>query len=202
MAYVVGVAGGTGAGKSTIVRGLIERLGGTVIDVDAYYLDRSGLSPAERLRLNFDEPDAIDAPLLVEHLQRLAQGEPVAKPIYSFVTHTRVGTETVAPARLIVVDGLFTWWWEPLRALLGLKIFVDAPTTIRLARRLQRDVGERGRTVEQVLEQYRTTVRPMHERYVEPIRAHADLVVINTGPLEVAVEEVVAAVRALARGAA
>jgi uridine kinase len=193
MACIVGVAGGTGAGKSTIVRRLLDRLDGAVMDVDSYYLDQCDLPSEQRSRLNYDTPDAIDAPLLVKHLRRLAGGEPVGKPVYSFATHTRVGVQPVAPADLLVVEGLFTWWWEPVRALLTLKVFVDAAADLRLTRRLQRDVAERGRSVAEVLEQYRSTVRPAHQRYVEPTRALADLVVVNDGTVEAAVDQVLAA---------
>jgi uridine kinase len=195
MTSLIGVAGGTGSGKSMVVHALVERLGGCVIDLDSYYLDHSGFAPEERSRLNYDEPGAIDSALLVEHLRRLAGGHAVEKPVYSFETHTRVGVEAVAPARLTIVEGLFTLWWEALRGLLDLKVFVDAPADLRLIRRLRRDLAERGRTVEQVVQQYVATVRPMHERYVEPTRAHADLVVTNDGPVERAVEQVVAAIR-------
>ncbi len=195
MASLIGVAGGTGAGKSAIVRGLVERLGGGVIDLDSYYLDRSGLAPEERSRVNYDEPASIDAALLVEHLGCLARGEPVEKPVYSFETHTRVAVEVVSPARLMIVEGLFTLWWEPLRALLDVKVFVDAPADLRLIRRIRRDLAERGRTVDQVMQQYLGTVRTMHERYVEPTRAHADLIVTNDGHVQDAVEQVVAVVR-------
>ena len=195
MAHLIGVAGGTGSGKSTLARALVDRFGGCLIHLDSYYLDRSGLPPEERVRLNYDEPAAIDAALLVEHLRRLARGEPVQKPLYSFETHTRVGGEMVTPARLLIVEGLFTLWWEPLRALLDVKVFVDAPADVRLIRRTRRDVAERGRTVDQVLEQYLGTVRPMHERYVEPTKAHADLVVVNDGRLSDCVAQVEAAVR-------
>ncbi len=195
MASLIGIAGGTGAGKSAIVRGLVERFGGCVIDLDSYYLDRTALPPEERGRLNYDEPAAIDAALLVEHLGCLARGEPVEKPVYSFETHTRVAVEVVSPARLMIVEGLFTLWWEPLRALLDVKVFVDAPADLRLIRRIRRDLAERGRTVDQVMQQYLGTVRPMHERYVEPTRAHADLVVTNDGPVQDAVEQVIAVVR-------
>jgi uridine kinase len=192
---VVGIAGGTGAGKSTIVEGLVDRFGDCVIALDAYYLDRSTLPAEERARINYDEPGAIDASLLLEHLERLTRGEPVEKPRYSFETHMRVGVEMICPARLVIVEGLFTLWWEQLRSLLDVKVFVDAPPDLRLIRRIRRDLTERGRTVEQVLQQYVGTVRPMHERYVEPTRAHADLVVTNDGPVEAAVERVVVAVR-------
>lgn len=192
---LIGIAGGTGSGKSAIVRGLVERLGGCVLDLDSYYLDRSHLDPTERRRVNYDEPAAIDAPLLVDHLSRLSRGEPVQKPVYSFESHSRVGLALVAPARLMIVEGLFTLWWESLRALLDVKVFVDAPPDIRLARRLRRDVTERGRTIEQVLHQYLATVRPMHDRYVESTRGQADLVILNDGPLQDALEQVIAAIR-------
>lgn len=195
MTSLIGIAGGTGAGKTALVRGLTDRFGGCVIDLDSYYLDRSALPPHDRSRINYDEPAAIDATLLVEHLVLLARGEAVDKPLYSFKEHARVGVEVVSPARLVIVEGLFTLWWEPLRSLLEVKVFVDAPPDVRLIRRIRRDVAERGRVVEQVLQQYIDTVRPMHERYVEPTRAHADVVVANDGPIQGAVEWLVTAVR-------
>src|SRR5204863_672000 len=117
------------------------------------------------------------------------------KPQYSFQTHTRIAAEIVMPAALVLVDGLFTLWWESIRALFDLKIFLDAPADLRLARRIRRDVTERGRTVDSVLTQYLSTVRPMHDRYVEPTRAYADLVVTNDGALQDCVEQVTASVR-------
>ncbi|PYN18526.1 MAG: uridine kinase, partial [Candidatus Rokuibacteriota bacterium] len=140
---LIGLAGGTGAGKSTIVRALMDRFGGCAIDLDAYYLDRSGLPPEERPRINYDQPAAFDDALLVEHLGRLLGGEAVPKPVYAFDTHTRVGVEVVAPARLVIVEGLFALWWESLRSLLAVKVFVDAPADVRLVRRIRRDVAER-----------------------------------------------------------
>jgi uridine kinase len=198
MPYLIGVAGGTGSGKSTIARALVDRIGGCVIDADSYYVDRSAVPAAERRLCNYDEPAAIDDSLLIEHLTRLARGEAVARPVYSFATHTRVGVTPVLPAKVIVVEGLFTLWWEKLRALLNLKVFVDAPADLRLARRLKRDLMERGRTVDQVLQQYLLAVRPMHDRYVEPSRVHADWVVLNDGSIEGIADEVAAPVRALA----
>lgn len=192
---LIGVAGGTGSGKSAIVRALVDRVGGTVIDLDSYYRDRSGLHPAERGRINYDEPIAIDDGLLVAQLARLVDGESVQKPVYSFESHSRVGVEVIAPARLVIVEGLFTLWWESLRSLLDVKLFVDAPPDLRLIRRIRRDVAERGRTVDQVVQQYLASVRPMHERYVEPTRAHADLVVSNDGPIADATERVIDVVR-------
>ncbi|MGH7347154.1 MAG: uridine kinase family protein, partial [Candidatus Rokuibacteriota bacterium] len=123
------------------------------------------------------------------------RGEPIRKPVYSAEAHARTGVELVAPARLVVVEGLFTLWWESVRMRLDVKIFVDAPADLRLIRRLRRDLADRGRTVEQALHQYAGLVRPAHERYVEPTRAHADEVVTNDGPLEDAVEQVIALVR-------
>ena len=194
---MIGIAGGTGAGKSTVVRALVDRFGGIRVDLDSYYRDRSAIKPEERSQINYDEPDAIDLTLLMDHLSRLKAGEAVPKPRYSFHNHTRVGFDTVPSARLILVDGLFTLWWEELRTLLDLRVFVDAPADLRLLRRIQRDVTERGRSVESVMTQYLQTVRPMHERYVEPTRVHADLVVSNVEPVEECVKPVVAAVQAI-----
>jgi len=183
---IIGLAGGTGSGKSSIVRGPVARIGGCVIDLESYALDGSSAD---------DEPEAIDTTLLVTQLGELRRGEAIRKPVYSLETHTRTGVEVVAPARLVLVEGLFTLWWESLRSLLDVKVFVSAPADLRLIRRIRRDLAERGCTVEQVLHQYSGPVRTAHERYVEPTRAHADDVVINDGPLEDTVEQVIALVR-------
>jgi uridine kinase len=196
--HVVGIGGGTGAGKTTLVDRLRDRFEPVcVVDVDAYYLDRSHVAPDTRSGLNYDEPAAIDIELLLAHLRRLAAGEPVWKPRYSFETHTRVGVEPLRPAPLVVVDGLFTLWWAELRALLDLKLFVDAPADVRLARRIERDAVGRGRTVESVVAQYRATVAPMHAIYVEPTRGFADLVVVNGGPPDRWTDEAIGAVAGL-----
>jgi len=192
---IIGLAGGTGAGKSSIVRSLVERIGGCVIDLESYTLDRGAAAPEERGVIGDDEPAAIDTALLVSHLEDLRRGEPIRRPVYSPESHARTGTAMVAPARLVLVEGLFTLWWESLRSLLDLKVFVDAPADLRLTRRIRRDLADRGRTVEQVLYQYSGPVRSAHERYVEPSRVHADDVVINDGPLEDAVDQVIALVR-------
>ena len=196
-AVMIGIAGGTGAGKSTLVRAVIGRFGGVCVGLDSYYRDRSAIKLEERSQINYDEPAAIDHTLLIEHLRRLRAGESIQKPRYSFHTHTRTGTETVPSARLILVDGLFTLWWEELRTLLDLRVFVDAPADLRLLRRVQRDVTERGRSVESVMTQYLQTVRPMHERYVEPTKLHADLVVTNGRLREECTKPIVAAVHEL-----
>lgn len=192
---IIGLAGGTGSGKSSIVRSLVERIGGCVIDLESYTLDRSAFPPEERSPIAGDEPAAIDTTLLVAHLEDLRRGEAIRRPVYSPDTHARTGVELVAPARLVLVEGLFTFWWDALRSLLDVKIFVDAPSDLRLIRRLRRDLADRGRTVEQVLYQYSGSVRPAHERYVEPTRVYADDVVTNDGPLEDAVDQVIALVR-------
>ncbi len=201
VAYLIGIAGGTGSGKSTVVRALLDRFGGVCMDLDSYYLDRSAISAEERDDLNYDEPAAIDHILLIEHLKRLKAGESVQKPRYSFHTHTRVGIETVTSARLILVDGLFTLWWEDVRRLLDLKVFVHAPADRRLIRRIQRDVVERGRDLESVLRQYLQTVRPMHDLYVEPTRVHADLVLNNGATVRECLESLIVAVEGIVGGA-
>jgi uridine kinase len=190
---LVGVAGGTGSGKTAIVRGLVERFGAAVIDVDAYYVDRGDLGMEERRRVNYDEPTAIDSDLLIRQVAEVSRGRIISKPVYSFETHRRVGSAVVMPAPLTIVDGLFALWWSELRALLDLKVFVEAPADLRLIRRLRRDMRERARTVDEVLDQYLGTVAPMHERYVEPCRTHADLVIANTGPLASSLHPIVAA---------
>ncbi|HEY7203348.1 MAG TPA: uridine kinase [Methylomirabilota bacterium] len=200
--FLIGVAGGSGSGKTTLCRALTERSPDvSVLDLDAYYRDRSHLSPRERERLNFDEPAAFDARLLAEHLGCLARGQAIAKPVYSFVSHTRVGTERFAPGRFVLVEGLFSLWWEDLRRLWDLTVYVDATVDLRLDRRVRRDVASRGRTVESVIAQYAETVRPMHERYVEPTRRHARVVLCNEGAIEAVLTPMMEALRRLnARG--
>jgi uridine kinase len=187
---IIGLGGGTGSGKSAIVRGLVARVGGCVIDLDSYAID---LPPNGRTEMVDDEPAAFDVPLLVAQLGELQRGEPIRKPVYSAEERARTGAEVVAPARLVLVEGLFTLWWDALRSVLDVKVFVDAPAHLRLLRRIRRGLGDR--TVDNVLQHYAGPLRATHERYVEPTRAHADVVVTNDGPLEDAVEQVIALVR-------
>lgn len=190
MSIIVGVAGGSGAGKSTLLAHLVGQLPESrVIDLDSYYLDRGHLPANARKHLNYDEPAAFDLPLLMEQLRRLAAGGSIEKPKYSFANHRRIGACAISPAPVIVVEGLFTLWWPEIRALLDVALFVDAPADVRLLRRLTRDVAERGRTVESVAEQYLLTVRPMHERYVEPSKGYADHVIDNSGAVDNAVDQ-------------
>lgn len=188
-ARVIGIAGGSGSGKTTLCRAIAGSARDvSVLDLDAYYLDRAHLSPAERAVLNYDEPAAFDIELLAEHLRCLADGGTITKPIYSFATHTRIGAERFAPGRLVLVEGLFTLWWEEVRRVCDLTVFVDAPGDLRLLRRIRRDIETRGRSLESVTTQYLETVRPMHERYVEPTRRYAALVVQNEGSVEAALD--------------
>lgn len=148
-----------------------------LIDIDSYYRSLDGMPPADRERVNFDHPDMIDFPLLIAQLRQLLAGQAVEKPVYDFVAHTRApGTEHVEPREIIVVEGILALAHPELRHLFDLKVFVDVPEDVRLARRLNRDLTERGRTTESVLAQYEATVRPMHREFVEPGKAFADLV--------------------------
>jgi uridine kinase len=180
---MVGIAGGTGSGKTTIASVLCQMClpdKSIIIDQDSYYKDRSHLPVGERMKCNFDEPDAIDFELLIEHLNQFRSGAPIARPVYCFKEHIRKKeTIQVLPAEIVVVEGMLILCHPEVRNCLDLKVFVDAPADIRLIRRLQRDIGERGRDTESVIQQYVATVKPMHDLYVEPTRKYADLVVEN-----------------------
>ena len=185
---VIGIAGGTGSGKTALATRLAEKYetrGVCLLSEDSYYYDRSYLEPSERERLNYDEPDAVEFSLLLQHLQSLVGGKPVAKPIYEFATHTRCSeTDLIRPGSIIVVEGLFALWDARIRTSMDLKIYIDAEPDFRFIRRLHRDVLERGRTIEAVIEQYLISVRPMHYRYIEPTKAFADVVLHNNGAQE------------------
>lgn len=183
--FVIGITGGTGSGKTTLAARLLHKFaqeGVCLLEQDSYYRDRSHLSTSERDRINYDEPEAVEHDLLFRHLQHLTRGTPIEKPVYCFKTHTRSSEiRLVHPAPVILLEGLFALWDPRIRSLQDLKIYVDAAADIRFIRRVHRDVFERGRTVESVIDQYLCSVRPMHERYIEPTKAYADLVIQNNG---------------------
>ena len=186
--FLIGIGGPSCSGKSTLATHLARQLSGSsaVLSLDAYYKDLSALSFDERARHNFDAPDALDWPLVEEHLNALAQGHAVERPEYDFTTHSRRDTRTAVPrADFILVEGLLALYAENIRALLNLRIYVDAPDAVCLARRIARDTLERGRTRESVLRQYGDFVRPMAERYVRPTRVFADLLINGTAPIDV-----------------
>lgn len=183
---VVGVVGGSGAGKTTLVRGLVDRLGSdaSVLWFDEYYHDLVHLSPADRAVVNFDHPDSLDVDLLVAHLGDLLAGRSAEVPVYDFSTHTRAGrTRRVEPGPVVVVDGILVLAFPAIRRCLDVSVFVDAPAEVRLSRRLDRDVRERGRTPESVRAQFAATVAPMHEAFVSPCSKFADLVLDGQGDL-------------------
>ena len=177
---VIGVVGGSGSGKTTVVRAIQESAGSraALLDQDAYYHDLGHLTLEERKLVNFDHPDSIDTTLFVDHVTRLARRESVEKPIYDFPAHTRGhGTLHVAPADIVVVDGILLFADERLRQLFDLRIFVDVADDVRFIRRLQRDLTERGRSVDNIIDQYLRTVRPMHLEFVEPSKRHAHIII-------------------------
>jgi uridine kinase len=176
----IGVAGGSGSGKTTIAEEVVDRLDGKValIQHDAYYRHRIDLSFEERTQVNYDHPDSLDTELLVEHLEALRSGLPIDRPVYDFSTHLRSDeTVLVPPGRVVLVEGILVLSDSRLRSELDLKIFVDTDPDLRLARRLERDIAERGRSVDSVIGQYFATVRPMHLEFVEPSRRYADLII-------------------------
>ncbi len=201
---IIGVAGGSGSGKTTVVREIIRGLGRgevTVIHHDSYYRDTGDLPLEERVRINYDHPDSLETPLLVRHLLRLLRGESVAVPVYDFARHERrPETERAEPRKVVIVDGLLILWARPLRELMDIKIFVDTDADIRFIRRLQRDMAERGRSAESVVEQYLATVRPMHLEFVEPSKRYADVIVPEGGFNRVAVDMLITKVKSILNG--
>ncbi len=197
--FLIGVGGPSGSGKSLLAARVAELLGRppvTILPLDAYYRDLSRLTTEERARHNFDDPDAIDWPLVEQHLNLLRLSQPILRPEYDFVTHTRLAThQTVAPAQYMLFEGLYALYSSAVRGLLDLKVYVEADDAVCLGRRLERDVRERGRTPESVIEQYRHSVAPMRERYVKPTRVYADVIVDGTRPIEEAVNHLAVAIR-------
>lgn len=192
---VFGVAGGTASGKSTVARRILEAVGAERIAYlphDAYYRDNPQLSFEQRSRLNYDHPDALETELLVQHVRRLLRGQEVQRPIYDFVNHRRITrTEPVAPSPVILVEGILIFTDRDLRDLMDIKVFVDTDADVRFIRRLERDVNDRGRSLDTVIRQYLTTVRPMHLDFVEPSKRYADIIIPEGGLNEVATDMVV-----------
>ena len=198
---VVGIAGGTGSGKTTVARAIYDKVGKDRIEWishDSYYRNFEGLAPEEKHHINFDHPDSLETELLARHLDVLIKGSSVEVPIYDFTTHSRK-TETirVEPRKVIIVEGILVLAEAELRKRIDIKLYVDTPADIRFVRRLMRDIKSRGRTVESVIEQYVTTVRPMHEEFVEPSKRHADLIIPEGGENLVAIDAIIARVERL-----
>ena len=195
---VIGVAGGSGSGKTTLTRKIISEFGDdiTVLCHDNYYKPHPELPYEQRCKLNFDEPAALETDLMAAQLEQLRRGEAIQCPIYDFAIHNRSErTLTVTPARIILVEGILIFEDPALRELMDIKIFVDTDADTRLCRRILRDVRERGRSLESVLTQYQATVKPMHEKYVEPSKKYADLIVPEGGKNPVALEMILSQLR-------
>jgi uridine kinase len=196
---LIGIAGGTGSGKSTVARKIAEGLPAesvSVIDHDSYYRDYAELTFEARSKLNFDHPEALDNDLLVEHLQALREGRPVEVPIYDFKAYARLNQRRpLVPTRIVIVEGILVFVEERVRRLLDVKIFVDTDADIRVFRRIRRDLEQRGRTFQQVREQYYATVRPMHLQFVEPSKRWADLIVPEGGDNHIAIDLILGKLR-------
>lgn len=201
---MVGVAGGSGSGKTTVVRKLLSALEPecvALLEQDAYYRDRPDLSPEERAAQNYDHPDAIDEALLIEHAHALKKGRPVEAPRYDFVRHARLPeTRRVEPGPCVVVEGILVLASEGLREVLDLKLYVETDADVRFIRRLRRDIEERGRSPESVMAQWEATVRPMHLQFVEPSKRHADLIIPEGGENTAALDVITAHVQAIVAG--
>ncbi len=200
---LIGVAGGTGSGKTTVTRALKQRFGGDavrVIEQDHYYRPHDHLPMEERARINYDHPDAFDNALLIEHIRALLAGRAIARPVYDFVTHARrAETVRVEPAPVLIVEGILVLENATLRALMDVRIYVDTDADVRVLRRLKRDIEERGRSLESVVHQYLQTVRPMHLQFVEPSKRHADVIIPEGGRNRVALDMLAAKIDYLLR---
>ena len=196
---LIGIAGGTGSGKSTVAKEIFQSLPGeniAVIEQDSYYKDQSHLTLEERVKTNYDHPDAFDTELLIEHLKMLLSGKPIDKPIYDFEVHNRKKeTIRVEPKDIIILEGILILAEPEIRNLLDIKIFVDTDADVRIIRRIARDIKERGRTIDSVIDQYMGVVRPMHLQFVEPTKRYADIIIPEGGYNKVAIDILIAKVK-------
>jgi len=198
---VIGIAGGSGSGKTTVAQAILQRVGPDRISFlqhDAYYKDLSGLPPTQRAEVNFDHPNSLETELLTKHILQLRDGHPAEVPIYDFATHSRTErTYLVQPRHVILVEGILIFTEAGLRDLFNVKIFVDTDSDLRFIRRLERDISERGRTLEMVVKQYLSTVRPMHLEFVEPSKRYADVIIPEGGFNTAALDMVVARIETM-----
>ena len=198
---LIGITGGTGSGKSTIAKAIFESIpekNVTIIEQDSYYKDQSHLPMEKRVKTNYDHPLAFDTELLYKHIQELLNNKPVEKPIYNFSKHNRAeGTITVYPKDIIILEGIMILEDEKLRALMDIKIFVDTDSDVRIIRRILRDLNERGRTLDSVVDQYLNTVRPAHLQFIEPSKRYADIIIPEGGYNKVAIDIMVAKVKSI-----
>ena len=200
---VIGIAGGSGSGKTTLLKRIIETFGPsiTVLSHDKYYKRHDEMTYEERSQLNYDEPDALETDLMVRQLDALRRGEEIHCPVYDFTVHNRSDeTVLIKPERVIIVEGILIFENQQLRDLMDIKIFVDTDADIRICRRIKRDVNKRGRSLESVITQYQQTVKPMHEKYVEPSKKYADIVVPEGGKNKVAREMIEGYIRRYLEG--
>lgn len=198
---VIGIAGGSGSGKTTVAQAILQRVGPDRISFlqhDAYYKDLSGLPPAQRIEVNFDHPNSLESGLLTQHIRDLRDGHSIEVPIYDFSHHSRTTkTYTVQPRTVILVEGILIFAESALRDIFDVKIYVDTDSDLRFIRRLQRDITERGRTTESVIKQYLNTVRPMHLEFVEPSKRYADVIIPEGGFNTAALDMVVARIESM-----
>jgi len=189
---VIGIAGGTGSGKTTVVQKISEKFSKdevAILSHDSYYFDNSHLTLEERRKKNFDHPASIEFDLMIDHVKKLQRGESIEEPVYSFISCTREAkTKTIYPKQVLIIEGILCLTSKALRDLMDIKVYVDCDSDIRLARVIQRDLQERGRNVEQVLNRYRKTVRPSHQQFIEPSKEFADIIVPQGGKNKIAIQ--------------
>jgi len=201
---VIGICGGTGSGKTTVANKIVDSVGRAnvvFLQQDAYYRDLGNMPLEVKRRLNFDHPDALDNDLLINHLRTLKAGESIDQPVYDYSTHSRTNQKRhIDPRPVIIVEGILVFVSAELRSLMDMKVFVDTDADIRFIRRLQRDLEERGRSAKSVMEQYQTTVRPMHLQFVEPSKRYADVIIPEGGSNEVGIDLITEKIRAILSG--